>query len=88
MRNKRCVRRCLGSINTCDCASCKFNNGFEERALAYFNSLPFRVIAEESVFFFVNTVRDEYPQKNYSVLLALAYSVQEDINEKRMLANV
>ena len=88
MRNKRCVKRYFGSINTCNCALCSFSNEFEEKALDYFNSCPFRIIPEEFVYCFVNTVRSIYPQKAYSVLLALAFSVQEDFNEKRMLANV
>ena len=88
MRRNRCIKRCYGSVNACDCASCRFSNDFENRALSFFNSCPFRVIPEEFVYSFVNTVRDIYPQKAYSVLIALAFSVQEDVNEKRMLANV
>lgn len=88
MRSKRCVKRCFGSINACNCSSCRFSNDFEKKALEYFNSCPFRVIPEEFVYCFVNTIRSLYPQKAYSVLLSLAFSVQEDVNEKRMLANV
>ncbi len=88
MKSKRCVKRYFGSINACDCSSCRFSNDFEEKALEYFNSCPYLVIPEEYVFCFVNTIRSIYPQKTYSALLALAYSVQEDVNEKRMLANV
>ena len=88
MRSNRCVKRCHGSVNACNCASCRFSNDFENRALSFFNSCPYLVIPEEFVYSFVHTVRDIYPQKAYSVLLSLAFSVQEDVNEKRMLANV
>lgn len=88
MRKNRCVKRCQGSVNSCNCASCRFSNDFELRALDFFNSCPFRTIPEEFVYSFVNTVRDIYPQKAYSVLLSLAFSVQEDVNEKRKLAYV
>ena len=88
MRNNRCVKRCQGSLNACNCASCKFSNDFENRALDYFNSCPFRVIPDEFVYSFVNEVRVVYPQKSYSVLLTLAFSVKESVNNSRKLANV
>lgn len=88
MRNKRCVKRCFGSVNACNCATCRFSKDFEDRAIAYFRACPFRIIPEEFVYTFVNSVRHIYPQKAYNSLLVLAFSVQEDVNEKRMLANV
>lgn len=88
MRRNRCIKRCYGSVNACDCALCRFSNDFENKALEYFNSCPFRVIPEEFVYCFVNTVRSKYPQKAYSVLLEYAFSVRNNINERRMLAYV
>lgn len=88
MRTNRCVKMYQGSINSCECSSCRFSNDFESRAVEFFNSCPFRIIPEEFVYSFVNTIRDKYPQKAYGVLLEYAFSVQNNINEKRMLANV
>lgn len=88
MRNNRCVKVYQGSVNSCECASCRFSKDFESRALEFFNSCPFRIIPEEFVYCFVNTVRSKYPQKAYSVLLEYAFSVQDNINERRKLANV
>ena len=88
MRYRRCVKRYHGSVNACNCATCRFSNDFEKRALSFFNSCPFVVIPDDFVYSFVNTVRDKYPQRSYGVLLEYAFSVQNNINEKRMLANV
>ena len=88
MRNRRCVKRYQGSVNACNCSSCRFSRDFESRAIEFFNSCPYYIIPEEFAYCFVNTVRDKYPQRTYSVLLEYAFSVRNSINEERMLADV
>lgn len=88
MRNNRCVKRFHGSVNACNCASCRFINDFENREIEFFNSCPFRTLSDEFVYSFVHTVRDRYPQKTYSVLLELAFDIRDDIREERMLSDV
>ena len=88
MRNNRCVRLYQGSVNRCECASCRFVKNFESRAIEFFNSCPYRIIPDDYVYSFVNTDRDRYPQRTYGALLEYAFSVRDNINDKRKLAGV
>lgn len=78
----------LGSMNTCQCPTCRFSRDIEERAKVYFNSCPFRVIPEEFIYSFVNSIRHVYPQKAYQVLLQYANEVRLNINDERGLLDV